>query len=83
MYISTLFCQEGVQNRGVYVILYGAFGCAAFAELQTEITDFTSDINVIGIPYWDYKTYTFKVLFPSHADHPVLHNTSEVGLCRL
>ena len=51
---------------------------AAFAELQTEITDFTSDINTIGIPYWDYKTYTFKVLFPNQADHPVLHSTLDV-----
>jgi len=44
---------------------------AAFAELQTEVIDFTSDLNVIGIPFWDYQTYTFKVLFPSHFDHPV------------
>jgi len=43
----------------------------AFAELQTEVIDFTSDLNVIGIPFWDYQTYTFKVLFPSYADHPV------------
>jgi len=47
---------------------------AAFAELQTEVIDFTSDLNVIGIPFWDYQTYTFRVLFPSHADHPVFHD---------
>jgi len=46
---------------------------AAFAELQTEVIDFTSDLNVIGIPFWDYQTYTFKVLFPSYSDHPVFH----------
>jgi len=46
---------------------------SAFAELQTEVIDFTSDLNVIGIPVWDYQTYTFKVLFPSYADHPVFH----------
>jgi hypothetical protein len=49
----------------------------AFAELQTEVDDFTSDISVIGIPIWDYKTYTFKILFPSHQDHPVMHNGPE------
>jgi len=52
---------------------------AAFAELQTEVIDFTSDLNIIGIPFWDYQTYTFKVLFPSCADHPVFHeNVSQV-----
>jgi len=49
----------------------------AFAELQTEVSDLTSDLNVMGIPFWDYKTYTFKVLFPSHSDHPVLHMDAE------
>jgi len=52
----------------VYVVLI-----AAFAELQTEVIDFTSDLNVIGILFWDYQTYTFKVLFPSYSDHPVFH----------
>lgn len=47
----------------------------AFAELQTEVTDLTSDLNITGTPYWDYKTYVFKVLFPGHADHAVLHNS--------
>ena len=51
---------------------------AAFADLQTEVTDFTSDLNVIGIPFWDYRTYTFKVLFPSHSDHPILHSSLKV-----
>ena len=49
---------------------------AAFAELQTEVIDFTSDLNIIGIPFWDYETYTFKVLFPSYADHPVFHENA-------
>ena len=55
------------------------FLLTAFAELQTEVTDLTSDLNVTGIPFWDYKTYTFKVLFPSHTDHPVLHNKLDVS----
>ena len=38
---------------------------AAFAELQTEVSDFTSDLSVVGIPVWDYHTYTTVVLFPT------------------
>ena len=38
---------------------------AAFAELQTEVSDFTSDLSVVGIPVWDYQTYATLVLFPS------------------
>ena len=53
------------------------FSILAFAELQTEVIDFTSDLNVIGIPFWDYRTYTFKVLFPSYIDHPVLGYNSQ------
>ncbi len=51
----------------------------AFAELQTEVSDVTSDLGMTGIPIWDYKQYTFKVLFPSHHDHPVLHMTMDVS----
>jgi len=40
------------------------------------VIDFTSDLNIIGIPFWDYETYTFKVLFPSYADHPVFHENA-------
>lgn len=45
----------------------------AFAELQTDITDLTSDLEGGGIPFWDYHTYTFKVLFPGLSDHVILH----------
>ena len=38
---------------------------AAFAELQTEVSDFTSDLSVVGIPVWDYRTYATLVLFPT------------------
>ncbi|XP_003737136.3 plexin-A4 [Galendromus occidentalis] len=44
----------------------------AFAELQTEMTDLTSDLTAGGIPYLDYRTYTMKVLFPNMEDHAVL-----------
>ncbi|KAL4225917.1 hypothetical protein ACF0H5_013905 [Mactra antiquata] len=45
----------------------------AFAELQTDIVDLTSDLEGGGIPFWDYHTYTFKVLFPGLSDHVILH----------
>ncbi|ESO91422.1 hypothetical protein LOTGIDRAFT_105554 [Lottia gigantea] len=45
----------------------------AFAELQTDMTDLTGDLLSSGIPFWDYHTYTFKVLFPGMTDHVVLH----------
>ncbi|CAG2174047.1 unnamed protein product [Oppiella nova] len=46
----------------------------AFAELQTEMTDLTSDLTVGGIPFLDYRMYTMKVLFPNSEDHPVLRD---------
>ena len=54
----------------------------AFAELQTDITDLTGDLEGGGIPFWDYHTYTFKVLFPGLSDHVILHPPEiKVGLC--
>lgn len=51
----------------------------AFTELQTDVSDFTSDINIIGIPFWEYKTYAFKLLFPMDISHQVLYITSPNG----
>ena len=48
--------------------------CAAFAELQTDINELTSDLDRAGIPYLDYRTYTMRVLFPGIDDHPVLRD---------
>lgn len=45
---------------------------AAFAELQTDINELTSDLDRAGIPYLDYRTYAMRVLFPGIDDHPVL-----------
>ena len=56
------------------------FMLVAFAELQTEVSDFTSDLNVIGIPFWDYKMYTFRVLFPGLKSHPVLQTGADVSI---
>lgn len=44
----------------------------AFSELQTEVSDFNSDLEKHGIPFWDFKTYAFRLLFPKVHNHPVL-----------
>lgn len=44
----------------------------AFAELQTEMTDLTSDITSGGIPFLDYRAYSMKILFPSLEDHSII-----------
>lgn len=50
----------------------------AFAELQTDINELTSDLDRAGIPHLDYRTYAMRVLFPGIEDHPVLREL-EVG----
>lgn len=47
---------------------------SAFAELQTDVTDLTSDLSISGMPVLDFKTYALHVLFPGLDDHPVVHN---------
>uniref|UniRef100_A0A8D1THI4 Plexin-A4 n=1 Tax=Sus scrofa TaxID=9823 RepID=A0A8D1THI4_PIG len=49
----------------------------AFAELQTDIHELTSDLDGAGIPFLDYRTYTMRVLFPGIEDHPVLRDLEE------
>lgn len=51
-----------------------SFFVAAFAELQTDIHELTSDLDGAGIPFLDYRTYTMRVLFPGIEDHPVLRD---------
>ncbi|CAH1783359.1 unnamed protein product [Owenia fusiformis] len=46
----------------------------AFAELQTDITELTSDMSgMVGIPFKDYRSFVMNVLFPNvdEYDHPV------------
>ena len=49
-------------------------GFSAFAELQTDIHELTSDLDGAGIPFLDYRTYTMRVLFPGIEEHPVLRD---------
>jgi hypothetical protein len=47
----------------------------AFAELQTDMTELTSDLyGQVAIPFWNYQTYCMRVLFPQDntTDHPVI-----------
>ncbi|XP_046407058.1 plexin-B isoform X3 [Ischnura elegans] len=44
----------------------------AFAELQTDMTDLTADLESSGIPTLDHKNYIMKVFFPGVSDHPIL-----------
>ena len=44
----------------------------AFAELQTDLTDLTMEIESSGIPILPHKTYVMNVFFPGVTEHPVL-----------
>lgn len=42
----------------------------AFAELQTEMTDLTTElISSGGIPFLEYRQYIMKILFPDHQNY--------------
>ncbi|KAH8403954.1 hypothetical protein KR215_006911, partial [Drosophila sulfurigaster] len=45
----------------------------AFAELQTDMTDLTADLESSGIPTLDHINYIMKVFFPGVSDHPILN----------
>ncbi|KAJ8983308.1 hypothetical protein NQ317_010846 [Molorchus minor] len=45
----------------------------AFAELQTDMTDLTADLENAGIPTLDHTSYIMKVFFPGVSDHPILN----------
>lgn len=47
----------------------------AFAELQTDMTDLTNDLQTTGIPTLDHKSYVMKVFFPGVYDHPLLQDS--------
>lgn len=47
----------------------------AFAELQTDMTDLTADLENSGIPTLDHVNYIMKVFFPGVNDHPILNSS--------
>ncbi|VVC42163.1 Sema domain,IPT domain,Immunoglobulin E-set,Immunoglobulin-like fold,Plexin repeat,WD40/YVTN [Cinara cedri] len=50
----------------------------AFAELQTDMTDLTADLESSGIPTLDHHEYILKVFFPGVRDHPILNESKVV-----
>lgn len=44
----------------------------AFAELQIEMTDLTTDMSAASIPYLRFEAYAMRVLFPSVDTHPIM-----------
>ncbi|KAH8402557.1 hypothetical protein KR009_010646 [Drosophila setifemur] len=51
----------------------------AFAELQTDMTDLTADLETSGIPTLDHVNYIMKVFFPGVTDHPILNSSKFRG----
>ena len=44
----------------------------AFAELQTDLTDLTMELETTGIPIVPHRSYVMNVFFPGVSEHPVL-----------
>ncbi len=44
----------------------------AFAELQTDLTDLTMELETTGIPIVPHRAYIMNVFFPGVSEHPVL-----------
>ena len=66
-------CVKGVYSTR-YIIPFQYFPFTAFAELQTDMTELTSDLSgTMGIPFRDYRSFSMRVLFPNTAEneHPV------------
>ena len=53
--------------------------CLAFAELQTDMSDFTTDLGDGSIHFFDFKNYAMHVLFPGVDSHDVMKER-KVGL---
>ncbi|KAL0588394.1 Plexin-B3 [Plecturocebus cupreus] len=41
------------------------------ADLMTEMTDLSSDLEASGIPFLDYHTYAERAFFPGHGGYPL------------
>lgn len=73
-----VFGPWGLKNVFIFILMLHFsrttlfLSLPAFAELQTDINELTSDLDRAGIPHLDYRTYAMRVLFPGIEDHPVL-----------
>ena len=53
----------------------------AFTELQTDMSQLTSDLSGGGsIPFWDYRTYCMRVLFPPDCNNHAVIRELEVKI---
>jgi plexin A len=50
----------------------------AFAELQTDMTDLTMELEVTGIPVVSEKSFLMNIFFPGVVNHPILIVPTEV-----
>lgn len=73
----------GDEDLGCHCYMSACCFVSAFAELQTDIHELTSDLDGAGIPFLDYRTYTMRVLFPGIEDHPVLRDLEVRNQCLL
>ncbi|XP_013784511.1 plexin-B-like [Limulus polyphemus] len=51
----------------------------AFAELQTDMTDLTKDIQTTGVPTLDYRTFVMRVFFPGMTENPVMKEFKQLN----
>lgn len=65
-----LYIPFSIIAVGCYIII---LFCSAFAELQTDMTDLTADLQSSGVPSLDFRVYIMKVFFPGVTDHPILN----------
>ena len=73
MIFSTANCTELNSKVLISMLIFHVISVLAFAELQTDVTDLTSDLSTSGMPFLDFQSYALHVLFPGLDDHPVLH----------
>lgn len=74
MFCMEVLCMHCLMLLKFTHILFTSDWLTAFAELQTDMTDLTTDIQASGIPTLDHKTYVMKVFFPGVLDHPILQD---------
>ncbi|KAG1679056.1 Plexin-B [Nymphon striatum] len=58
----------------VILITHLYYTFTAFAELQTDMTDLTTDIQATGIPTLEQQFFVIKVFFPGVPEHYFLNN---------
>ena len=76
--------EESAAGRapGAHLSPSAYLGGSPPADLMTEMTDLSSDLEASGIPFLDYHTYAERVFFPGHGGcplQPALEGPGEEG----